>query len=302
MPSRSFSPVPSVPTPDPKTKAKPLSQFSRLSQVVRLYTPDPSIKPDPTHPTTILLCSWNNAAPKHIEYYTRTYTKLYPSARIIVSTMNTKQFLFTSESTRRAQVRTVITALLSEPQMSLMVHALSNGGAKRLYAISASYAAATGKPLPLRVYVLDSAPGIPQFKRDIHALNYPVRGWNWWVRWPFQTVVVLVSCVVYVVVNWLPRWFWYELVWGPHDGAHNTAYLNKNCVKAFVYSKEDEAIDWRNVEAHAKETEERGFRVERKLIEGAAHVQLFKGRGGELDYWGFIQKVWDMGREVEVVE
>ncbi|EHK99039.1 hypothetical protein M7I_5124 [Glarea lozoyensis 74030] len=150
--------------------------------------------------------------------------------------MNTKQFLFTSESTRRAQVRTVITALLSEPQMSLMVHALSNGGAKRLYAIR------------------------------------------------------------------LPRWFWYELVWGPHDGAHNTAYLNKNCVKAFVYSKEDEAIDWRNVEAHAKETEERGFRVERKLIEGAAHVQLFKGRGGELDYWGFIQKVWDMGREVEVVE
>jgi hypothetical protein len=97
----------------------------------------------------------------------------------------------------------------------------------------------------------------------------------------------------------LPRSFWYELVWAPHDRANDFDYLDRNCVKGFVYSKEDEAIDWRNVEAHAKEAEEHGYKVVKKLIEDAPHVQLFKGKGGEVDYWGFIRKVWDMGRGAE---
>ena len=97
----------------------------------------------------------------------------------------------------------------------------------------------------------------------------------------------------------LPKWFWHELVWGPHEGAHNPRYLDRDCVKGFVYSKEDQAIDWRNVEAHARDTEMAGWRVERKLIENAPHVQLFRGKGGEDDYWGFVRRVWDLWMSVE---
>ena len=97
----------------------------------------------------------------------------------------------------------MISSLLSVDQKEdrLLVHALSNGGAKRLYGISAAYAAETGKPLPLKAYVMDSCPGIPQFRRDIHALNLPANGWVWYMRLPFKMVVVLVTCVVYVVIN-----------------------------------------------------------------------------------------------------
>jgi hypothetical protein len=144
-----------------------------------------------------------NASTKHIDYYTRSYMRLFPGARIILISINTTQFVFTTETTRRAQIQPAISALLSVPQENerLLVHVLSNGGAKRLYGVSAAYAAAVGKPLPLKAYILDSAPGIPQFRRDIHALNMPARNWPWYIRVPFHTVVVLVTCVVYVTVN-----------------------------------------------------------------------------------------------------
>ncbi|KAG9231797.1 hypothetical protein BJ875DRAFT_105331 [Amylocarpus encephaloides] len=279
----------------------PLSSFTRLSQVVRLYTPNAEIVSAPTSPTTILFCSWMNASAKHTAYYTRTYQRLFPGARIILCTINTSQFLLTTETTRRAQVKEAITALLAGEQENerLLVHVLSNGGAKRFYGISREYREMTGKPLPMKGFVVDSAPGIPQFRRDIHALAVPARNWTWYLKAPYMTSVFLVTCVVYVTVNWMPRSFWHELVWGPHDGAHNHQLVEPNVVKGFVYSKEDQAIDWRNVEAHADDTEKAGYKVLRKRVEGAVHVQLFRGKGGEDDYWGFVQRVWGVGLGIE---
>jgi len=71
---------------------KPLAAFTRLSPVVSLYEPPPTDIPIPaSHPTTILFCSWMNALPKHIDYYTRMYMRLFPQARIILVTINSTQ-------------------------------------------------------------------------------------------------------------------------------------------------------------------------------------------------------------------
>jgi hypothetical protein len=102
---------------------------------------------------------------------------------------------------------------------------------------------------------------------------------------------VLVS-VVYVTVNWMPEWFWYELVWGPWKGNNDPKLVDQKCMKGYVYSKEDEAMDWRDTEKHAAVAREKGFEVVMKLVEDAGHVQLFRGKGGEKDYWGFIEKIW----------
>lgn len=199
MSSKSYTPIPETET---KTSI-PLSSFTRLSKVVSLYDSPSSPLPLPTSPTTILLCSWMNASPKHIAYYTTSYVRLYPGARIIIATMNTKQFLLQSEKTRRLDVKSAVTALLARPQEDerLLMHAISNGGAKRLYGIAGAYRELTGKPLNPFAYILDSAPGIPQFRRDIHALTVPMRAFPWWAKVPFVTVVFLVTCFVYVTVN-----------------------------------------------------------------------------------------------------
>lgn len=74
-------------------------------------------------------------------------------------------------------------------------------------------------------------------------------------------------------------------------GCNDEKLLEKKSVRGYVYSKEDLAIDWRDVEAHASKAEGKGYVVERKLIHGAEHASLFKGKGEEEDYWDFIRGV-----------
>lgn len=285
--------------------SRALSNFTRLSPKVWLYTPPTSIT-TPTHttkstpaPTTILLCAWMNALPKHIEYYTRKYTSLYPSARIILVTITTKEFLFQTETTRRADIASAVTALLAptqdQTQDRLLIHSLSNGGARRVYGIASVYRSLTGKPLPATAWLVDSAPGIPKFRRDVNALMVPARNWGWALWVPYMAAVIVTASLVYVVVNWLPKWVWYELVWGPIEGLNNIKLIQKECVKGFVYSKEDLVIDWRDVEDGARISEERGWKTLKMLVVDAPHVQLFKGRDGEEGYWGFMRKVWQTG-------
>ncbi|KAH8684629.1 hypothetical protein BGZ60DRAFT_366294 [Tricladium varicosporioides] len=279
---------------------KPLSNFKRLSKVVRLYEPLDNRGPvPPDSPTTILICSWMNAIPKHAEYYTKKHMEIYPHARIIFVTITTKEFLMHSESQRRADIKEVITALLARNQSDerLLVHTLSNGGARRLYGIAGAYREATGKPLPVKAFIMDSAPGIPQFRRDIRALSVPGKKLPWLLWFPFMTAIVAVTTAVYITVNWMPKWFWSELVWRPMAAVNNIDFVHKNCVKGFVYSKEDNVIDWRHVEDHADIAEKKGYKVVKKRVEGAHHVQMFRGKGGEGDYWEFVERIWRMGME-----
>jgi hypothetical protein len=81
-------------------------------------------------------------------------------------------------------------------------------------------------------------------------------------------------------------------------GNNDPTLVNKRCVKGYVYSKEDKAMDWRDIEKHAGVAQEKGFRVVRKLVGGAGHVQMFRGKGGEKDYWAFVEKIWGLGMEL----
>lgn len=90
-------------------------------------------------------------------------------------------------------------------------------------------------------------------------------------------------------------WFWYDLVWGPTHGCNDVTLVDQKCVRGYIYSKEDLAIDWRDVESHAAVAEKKGYEVSKKLVDGAEHAQLFRGKGGEEDYWGFVREVWAKG-------
>lgn len=222
---------------------------------------------------------------------------LFPDARIIIITMNINEFLFQSETRRRVDVKEAISAMLAPDQNHerLFVHALSNGGARRAYGVAGAYRSLTGKPLPVKAFLLDSAPGIPQFRRDLHALNVTAKKLSWLAWLPYWIVTLASVCAVFVSVNWMPKWFWRELVWGPTEGTNDMNLFNEDCVKGYVYSKEDLAIDWKNVESHAAVAEEKGYKVVKKRVQGAEHVQMFRGKGGEEAYWGFVKRVWGMG-------
>lgn len=283
---------------------KPLSSFISLSRNVRLYEPSSASASDsPTAPTTILFCSWMNASPKHVQYYVKRYMNLFPHARIILVTITTSQFVVDSEAKRRADVQEAVTALLARPQEHerLLVHMLSNGGGKRLYGIAAVYRDITGIPLPAKAIIVDSAPGIPHFRRDVHALSIPAKKLNWLLWVPYILTVLLIASATFVCTRWLPRWVWRELVWGPTEGLVSAELVDRKAVRGFIYSKEDLAICYKDVETFIKATAENGCKVVIKKVEGAGHVQLFRGNGGEKDYWRFIEKAWGVNAGIETV-
>lgn len=58
--------------------------------------------------------------------------------------------------------------------------------------------ALTGKALRDKAFLLDSAPGIPKFRRYVHALTVPVMKWPLWKWIPYLAVTLAVVSVVFV--------------------------------------------------------------------------------------------------------
>jgi len=54
-------------------------------------------------------------------------------------------------------------------------------------------------------------------------------------------------------------------------------------------------MDWRDAEWHAGEARANGWRVEMKLVEGAEHVQMFRGKEGEGAYWEWVGDIVSLG-------
>ena len=208
---------------NPPLSTRPLSAFTRLSSVVSLYDPPTSPSADSLTssscppPSSILICSWLNARPKNISYYTDRYMTLYPHARIILVTINTTQFLLQSETRRRQDVQTAADAILARGQHdTLLVHSFSNGGGKRFYGVAAVCRKMTGQPFAPKAVVFDSAPGIPSFHRDLHALMVAGRNLNWllWVLFAAATltiVSVLNICIHVSAIFRICFCYWPEL-------------------------------------------------------------------------------------------
>jgi hypothetical protein len=287
--------------PSGTTTPKPLASFVRLNRQVALYKPARSLEAASSlAPNTIILCSWMNASSKHIDYYARNYMSLYPSAQIIVITITTKQFIFESEAKRRADITEAVHAILApnHDKDRILVHSFSNGGGKRSYNVAGVYQSLTGKIFAPQTIIFDSAPGMPQYRRDVHSISVPAKKMSFFPWLLFMTATCSLAAILNFSVYYMPLGFWYNLVWGPMLGLKNPEVLDVNTFMGFIYSKEDLAIDWEDVEKWAKSAHDNGYSVEKKLVLGAEHVQMFKGKGGEQAYWDFVQRMWDLGTGV----
>lgn len=60
--------------------------------------------------------------------------------------------------------------------------------------------------------------------------------------------------------------------------------------RLYVYSKEDDMVDWNAVEDHGREAEERGFGVQLEMFEGSGHAAHMLKDGTR--YWASVEKLW----------
>ncbi|OLN86192.1 Transmembrane protein 53 [Colletotrichum chlorophyti] len=271
--------------------AGPLPAMEELSPTTFLYDP-PSAARDPNSPKLIAIFSWMSAQDTHIAKYTSRYMALYPSASILLVKC---PFIHTlSSRISRRQIKPavpIIRALAdstphSEVRPQLLLHVFSNGGATNFAKFLDMYVDAdrAGRlALPPHVTLYDSCPGTFHWMRSYRALS--------------SSLPRVLAPLAHVLIGWfwllhvpLGRVGFFGKMWA---ALRQKALLASEKGRAYLYSKEDEMIYWGDVERHAAEAREVGFKVRQERFVGSPHVAHARLDGER--YWGTVKELWDEG-------
>ncbi|KAK7744405.1 hypothetical protein SLS62_010195 [Diatrype stigma] len=302
------------------TPAKPLAMMTRLSPWVFYYKPPKTRTTASSTPTTgsgsesnaapapalaappklILIASWMDARDAHIAKYVAYYQATYPAASILLIKF-TRAIAWRSAAAQRAavqaaasQVRALVEAgVLSAAPRSpeVLVHALSNGGAASTRSLYQVYRRkAGGRAFPPHAAVYDSCPGRNSARRTYHAFMVGVRGFlARLLAAPVIAAAAALLALLYGPLSFLAG----EGPLRESQRVHNDRVLVRQTNRTYVYSKEDDMVDWRHVEEHAREAAAKGVPVRMELYENSAHVAHM--RNDSERYWRIVTETWEEG-------
>ncbi|PSR99264.1 hypothetical protein BD289DRAFT_479639 [Coniella lustricola] len=285
----------------------PLSAFERLSQIVYLYRPPPqqhqeswSLVSSPS-PKLILLAGWMDAREPHLAKYTAKLQALFPASPVVLIRSFAHHFHGSIRHLHRdlepavALLHSVATSHEgsgpTRPDTAeLLILAFSNGGSK---VITELYGLASGSQpsqLPAHVTIFDSAPSRFQWLRGVTAFSMGAARSSLPVRLLALLVSHCLAAMYWLDTVALRRPGALEQAWAAHnDKAVNTSEVQR----VYIYSKEDELVDFQDVRDHAAEAEVSGFagRVRLEEFTGTAHVA--HARGDEQRYWRIVRESWE---------
>ncbi|EFQ33006.1 hypothetical protein CGRA01v4_00514 [Colletotrichum graminicola] len=273
----------------PTGSSGPLPAIQELSPTTFLYDP-PSAVPDPNSPKLIAIFSWMSAQDAHIAKYTSRYMALYPSARILLVKCPFIHTLSARISKREIKPAVPIIRALadstppSEARPQLLLHVFSNGGATNFAKFLDMYADAdrAGRlALPPHVTLYDSCPGGFHWMRSYRALSASMPR----ILAPLAHVFIGLFWLLHVPFG---RRGFFGKMWA---ALRQKALLVSEKRRAYMYSKEDRMIHWADVEKHAEESRQVGFKVRTERFEGSQHVAHSKLNPSR--YWGLVKEVWD---------
>lgn len=99
------------------------------------------------------------------------------------------------------------------------------------------------------------------------------------VAYPVLTIISMLYVLWYVGrTNAFTRY--YKL--------HNSA--RGEVRRTYIYSESDRIISYSDIEAHARDAKEKGYRVKLERFEGTQHVAHV--RGDEKRYWDVVTDIW----------
>ena len=291
--------------------------FSRLSQVSgHLSRPNqsgasppeqpPSKASDPQKvlpPSLIVICGWTGAPASYFSHYVARYAALYPSARTIVLETSFHDFTPSPLSTQQYHqrgldevVRELEPLVVSAPfgnvvapgpgNSLLHVHVFSNGGCVRLGRLAERYLTLTGRPLPLRTLVLDSAPMPSSVWANSNAVA-TVLGFSW----PVRAIGFL------VVLCWVGSFRALAVATGQTEPVEKAMgvlehprVVRQEALRLYLYSRSDDIMDWRAIRQHAEAASRRGCVVRQVEMAGSRHCAHAKAHPDK--YWSAVTSLW----------
>jgi hypothetical protein len=272
-----------------------LDSFTRLNSIVSVYEPNTQYTNSdaalgssftPTPPNTILILSWAGAAPRHIEKYVELYTVKFPAARIILTTSGIENFIYRSKEKQRRLVAPVVADLRDKPGDQLLVHVMSDGGAKQWATINTAYFNTTGHILTNKVTIIDSAPGRARYKKSLTTLIRIL---------PRPLVLRIPLSITFAVI--LTSMFLTDL-FPRHENVvdvmrrelNDSRLMSESARRCYIFSAEDDTISSQDIEDHARQAEAYGWSVTMVKFDGSQHVGHL--RQDPVKYRQAIESAW----------
>ncbi|TQV91994.1 paxU protein [Cordyceps javanica] len=285
-------------------KPPSIQGFDSLSDQVFVRDGDlEAVTATKNHPDIVAIYGWGDCLPQHVAKYADGYRAMFPGAKQVVVLSPIAKAMFTSRKQRREHMTPVVNYLFGSPNASestgvvqgdsrILVHAMSNTGAINFAATLDAYVERFKSPMPHTLFVMDSTPGgtnltWANLKRWSRAMAL---GTAKWFPWPF--VATQSIWAFFLLLNTLFLWVRRRQHAGAWSriAAHQEAFATKRARRLYIYSKDDDLIDYRDIENHALESEQLGYAVDTKEFYGSGHVGHMRMHPDE--YWPTIQRSW----------
>lgn len=238
-------------------------------------------------PQTILLFSWGDANPRHIEKYTTMYTVIWPEAEIIVVESGIADFFYRTEKTLRRLLEPVVEMLNKRANDTLLVHVMSNAGSKQWCMLNNLFSQSTGRSLSNVITIVDSAPGRAKFEQTWAALvgSLPKALIP---RMTLGFIFGIVLSIMHLANLFVPGFDVIETTRTQMNSPSEAVTGTRRC---YIYSEEDKIIGWQDIEDHADDAKRKGWTVELVKFQGSTHVGHFKQDPER--YQDTIRRMWD---------
>jgi hypothetical protein len=195
-------------------------------------------------------------------------------------------FIYRSNKKQRRLVDPVISRLQDKRSDKLLVHIMSNGGAKQWATINTTYFNTTGHVLEYDLTVIDSAPGRARYQQCLRTMINLL---------PRPLVLRIPLSVFFAgVVSFM----FFEDLFPGHENVvdamrrelNNSEQMSGSARRCYIYSDEDEVISSKDVEDHARQAEANGWSVTMVKFDGSQHVAHL--RQDYFKYWDAIEAAW----------
>ncbi|KAE9380882.1 hypothetical protein N431DRAFT_136582 [Stipitochalara longipes BDJ] len=271
----------------------PNLEFQKLSKTVFLYTPPTPTPANSTDPTTIIFCQWMGISPKSrsLNAAYNQYHALFPHSRILTIRSLPEYFSTAGESTRRAPLKQIVSAIDSDAasEKRILVHLCSNGGTLTFTDICDIYRKGTGHVLPAKAIVFDSCPGRPTATEGWAAMSIGLpKGLLWY---PIAATMLLLLGVIAIgryglgIPTFIDRIF---------PKLNDWSLVDKNAKRLYIWSEADKIVAARDPREHARLAKEEGVSVETLEEKDLAHMTALVKDGER--YWGTVGKFWESAK------
>ncbi|KAK4237263.1 hypothetical protein C8A03DRAFT_44873 [Achaetomium macrosporum] len=293
--------------------------MTKLSPCVYVYRPATTSSPAPAFsspndtttssqpaPKLVLLATWMGARDPHIAKYLTRYQALYPTSPILLLRSEPRHFIRPRGTPRELApavsfFRSIFPEDLgvkkddssdSDSKPQLLIHAFSNGGVAILYALRRALnnppsSSSSSPVLPNYTLLLDSTPGTFRYRAAYRAFTTGLRGPVLLLVAPLMHLMCVIYWVQHILVGRGKSGPLYVVARGLNDEVARSSEVRRT----YVYGPADRLVHWRDVEAHATEAEENGFRVRRERFDGSEHVAHVRLDGER--YWRVVRETWE---------